>query len=89
MKENIELELLAEMIVWQSPDKVKAACPSTGRLPVLIARGKSVQTGVYMDFHNEFWSGEEGLNEQKLKPEEVDWWARLPIPPGQSEADPS
>jgi hypothetical protein len=23
---------------------------------------------------NEFWSGEQGLNEQKLKPEQVDWW---------------
>ena len=84
MNKNIEPELPTERIVWQTPDKVKAACPPTGRLPVLIATGKSVRTGVYMDYHNQFWSGEERLSLQ-----EVEWWARLPIPPGQSEAQPS
>jgi hypothetical protein len=84
---KIEIEIPTEMIVWQSPDKAKAACPSTGRLPVLMALGHSVQAGVLVDFHDEFWFGEE-TDCKKLKPEEIDWWAKLPVPPGQSEAIP-
>ncbi len=84
MKINIEVDFPTEMIVWQRPDAVKAGCPSTGRLPLLFAQGKSVGVGVYLSYHDEFWFGEE-----KLKPQEVDWWAKLPLPPGQAEANPA
>jgi hypothetical protein len=83
VKVNFEIELPTELIVWHHPDKVKAACPSTGRLPVLIARDRFVGAGVYMNFQDEFWIGEE-----KLKPHDVHWWAKIPLPPGCSEADP-
>jgi hypothetical protein len=89
MKVNIELEVPTDMIVWQRPDTVKAACPSTDRLCVLLARGRFVGAAVYMNVPDEFWVGDGNPDEvQKIKPQEVDWWANLPIPPGLTEADP-
>lgn len=84
-KVKIEIDIPTEIIVWQHPDAVKAACPPTGRLPVLLATGKAVSTGVYMSYHDEFWCGKNG--QKKVKPQKVDWCAKLPVPPGQPEAE--
>ena len=78
---KIEIEIPTEIVVWQSPDKLKDT--PVWRLPLLFAVGHHVQSGAYVKGEGVIYYADE-----RIPPEKIDWWANLPIPPGCTEAAP-
>jgi hypothetical protein len=77
---KIEVEIPGDAIIWRRSYELKDV--EKQRTAILFVIDCCVRTGTYLRH-----SGKIHSNEAQITPEQLGWWAHIPVPPNCSESD--